>query len=132
MITRIPGELHTFTPNIWAGYSLDDIDAELNSKGAVLVCTDIELRFLYCNGKIYDPLETEDMKKAIDDMALCPFRWPVKKDLARALYQAIRRTATTLQQKKLAVPKAAKYNCGEDARRNTKGFALQQMLPKIP
>lgn len=126
MIQRIKNNMNTFSLPIWAGFDINQIEDELYRLGASIVVIDIECRYLLCNGKIYDPYNLDDRKRAIDDLGLCPFRSPVKTDLAKALYQTIQRWDGNLPCICLTTPRTIDFR-GQDARTCMKEWAHTQI-----
>lgn len=127
MINRIKGNMNTFSLPIWAGFDINEIEDELYRQGASIVVIDVECRYLFCNGKIYDPCNLDDRKRAIDDLGLCPFKSPVKTDLAKALYQTIQRGSGKLPCIDLTTPKTG-ISRGPDARTRMKKWAHTQII----
>lgn len=126
MIQRTKNNMNTFSLPIWAGFNINQIEDELYRLGASIVVIDIECRYLLCNGKIYDPFNLDDRKRAIDDLGLCPFRSPVKSDLAKALYQTIQRWDGKLPCIHLTTPMTG-LSRGLDSRTQMKEWAQTQI-----
>jgi hypothetical protein len=128
MIEKMKGELDTFSPKIYAGYSLDEIENELNNHGAVFVQMNCDYKCLYCIGNMYGPEGLTELKQLIDDLGLCAFGSRVETDLALAIYQVFRRSQTSIPRIHLTPPDDPAYWIyGYESLKAAKRWALDQL-----